>query len=67
MSNMSYCQFQNTTRALHKCVEYIGEFPTLTELQGDEFRSAIHLIQMCRDVADQFEGVDLQQMWKDHK
>lgn len=66
MSNMSYCRFQNTAKDMRECVETLDEDSTLAELRGDELRSAIHMIKMCRDVAEQFEGIDLEKLWRDH-
>jgi hypothetical protein len=67
MSNMSYCRFQNTSDDLEDCVEALEEDPKLANLRGDELRCAIRLIEMCRNVADQFEEVNLTDLWKDHK
>lgn len=55
MSNMSYCRFENTVRALSDC------FDALLDMQGDlsslsesERRYAKQLIVMCQSLADDF-------------
>jgi hypothetical protein len=38
----------------------------LATIRGDELRSAVRLIEMCRDVAELYEGIDLKKLWKEH-
>jgi hypothetical protein len=66
MSNMSYCRFQNTSRDLADCGEALEE-DGIYNLEGDELRCAVRLIQLCRDIAEQFENVDLEQVGSEKK
>jgi len=61
------CRFQNAERELNNCTGalHFGRGALLLQLPGDEFRAAIKLISLCREVAMQFDGINLEQMWKD--
>ena len=62
------CLFQNTELALNACAETLDDDGTiLMRLDGDECRAAIKLIELCRGIAGQFEGVDLHSTWKERK
>jgi len=49
MGNMSYCQFQNTLSDLHDCYDAMED-----DLSEDEQKARLKLIQMCRDIGDDF-------------
>jgi hypothetical protein len=66
MTNMSYCWFQNTYHDLAECGEALEE-NVINNLHGDELRCAVKMIQMCRDIAEQFEGVDLEKLWAENE
>lgn len=62
MSNMSYCRFHNTSIDLEDCKEELIMNECLTEdedLSRTEFQKAKDLIEMCREIAEHFEDVDL--------
>jgi len=67
------CLFKNTELELNACAEILDDDDAtrhdsaLMRLDGDEFRAAVKLIELCRGIAGQFEGVDLQKMWKERK
>ena len=53
MSNMSYCRFQNTYSDLKDCFDALNE-KSLNELSESEKKYAIKLIELCRDITDDF-------------
>ena len=57
MGNMSYCRFENTAGDLEDCIEHINA--DLSESSSYERRARKHLIELCRTIAEEFEGVDL--------
>jgi len=52
MSNMSYCQFQNTLHDLIDCEENFDNIES-----EDEAKSAFRLVQVAKRIADQFEDM----------
>lgn len=61
MSNMSYCRYRNTLMDLQDCEEALQEeidndVILEDELGSDELRARKHLIQLCKDIAEMFEG-----------
>jgi len=69
MSNMSYCRFHNTVSDLQDCIDAMDELTNLNEygekMSRSEFMKAMELIEMCREVSEQFEDVDLYEMRQD--
>ena len=53
MSNMSYCRFQNTLQDLKDCYNNIDE---TKELSREEFYARKQLIELCKDIAEQFDN-----------
>lgn len=58
--NMSYCRFQNTLAALEECAralehntESAGD--PLAPLSMDETRAARKLLDLCRDLAEDYD------------
>jgi len=54
MSNMSYCRFQNTASDLADCL-YDGDPMS----SADEMEAAKHLLSLCRQFVERFEGMGL--------
>ena len=50
---MSYCRFQNTYSDLKDCFDALHE-KSLNELSETEKKYAIKLIELCRDITDDF-------------
>lgn len=55
MGNMSYCRFQNTVRDLQDCVNAMNNG---LELSKEELNSFIRMVNLCRDVAENYEGMN---------
>jgi hypothetical protein len=53
MANMSYCRFENTYADLLDCFNALGE-KSLDELSDTEKKYAIKMINMCKDISDEF-------------
>ena len=51
MSNMSYCRFHNTLRDLRDCADALQDGK---QLSSEEAQSALDLIAICKEVADEF-------------
>lgn len=69
MGNMSYCRFHNTLGDLEDCRDQLINYSCLTEkdeydeyLSRTEFVRAKELIEMCREIAENFEDVDLDEI-----
>ena len=56
MANMSYCRFENTLADLRDCERNMDE---TYDMDRREAIARKHLIELCRDIAEQFEDVDL--------
>jgi hypothetical protein len=54
MANMSYCRFKNTYQDLEDCAESLRE-KDLSELSESEQKHAIWLIQLCKQIAEEYE------------
>lgn len=55
MPNMSYCMFQNTLGDLRQCAEQLDEIgDNFDELSEEEQRAARRIINICRDIAEQY-------------
>jgi hypothetical protein len=53
--NQSYCRFHNTLLDLRECAEVLDELEgSLTTLSEEEAKAAKRLIQVCKDITDQF-------------
>jgi hypothetical protein len=57
MSNLSYCQFENTYPDLLKCSETLKN-KSIDELSKSEQIYAKLLIELATDIADQFAEID---------
>lgn len=55
MGNMSYCRFQNTLKDLRDCEEHIDD-----KLDGEEFDCRVKLIKICKDIADNYSEIGLE-------
>ena len=51
MSNMGYCRFQNTVPDLRDCQDHIYD----DDLSSEEERARKNLIEICREIAADFE------------
>jgi hypothetical protein len=60
MSNMSYCRFQNTLKDMNDCAGHVDD-----ELGGAEFKARKKLVELCRELAENFKDVDLDEEYKD--
>ena len=57
MSNMSYCRFENTLRALQECDAALREgklFDPLAELSDSERLAAKALLLLCEEMAEDY-------------
>lgn len=52
MSNMSYCQFENTLWDLRQCFDTLNEGDTLSP---DEQRHARRLVMLCQLIGREFD------------
>jgi hypothetical protein len=53
MNNMSYCRFENSYKDLNVCTKHIWD--TLSE---NEHGYRLVLIQLCREIAEEFPDED---------
>lgn len=54
--NMSYCRFRNTVIDLTDCLDALGEVDyDLTKLSADEEKAARRLIEICQEIAGQYD------------
>ena len=51
MGNMGYCRFRNTLGDLKACKEHMDD-----ALSGDEFKARQRLIELCKQIADDYES-----------
>tara|TARA_R110000765_G_scaffold230132_4_gene333607 strand:+ start:6101 stop:6313 length:213 start_codon:yes stop_codon:yes gene_type:complete len=63
MSNMSYCRFQNTSIDLDDCVEAIRN-QDLTDLSKREMDAFISLVEMAKDLAEDFEDYNEDELYE---
>jgi hypothetical protein len=54
MGNMSYCRFENTFRDLQDCYDALRE-KDFSELSETEKKFRNYMVEMCKDIADEFE------------
>jgi len=54
MANMSYCRFQNTLSDLRDCYENLNG----NNLSKSESQARLELVDLCRNIADEFEDSD---------
>lgn len=54
MSNMSYCRFENTYHDLLDCSEHVFD----KDLSEDEMRYKEYLIDLCKDIASDFQDYE---------
>ena len=56
MSNMSYCQFENTNADLRQCEEWLRDNnpTTMSDIEQEAFRL---LVRRCRRIAEDYEDV----------
>ena len=65
MSNMSYCKFENTLEDLRDCYQSLEQFD-YGELSESEAEAAARLINLCRQIADNYEGEDIEGILKQY-
>ena len=54
--NMSYCRFQNTVLDIADCMDALEEINyNLTKLSADEEQAARRLIEICKEIAGQYD------------
>ena len=54
--NMSYCRFQNTLIDLYDCLQALEEIDyNISELSEDEAKAACRLIEICQEIAGQYD------------
>lgn len=62
MANMSYCRFHNTLIDLEDCnnalIDFLDNDENVIE-SDEERRKAKQLIQLCHDIADNYEPEDI--------
>lgn len=64
MSNMSYCRFENTIQDMQDCIEALGnschdlEAMMKSASSREEARAMKQFITMCREVTEDFEFYD---------
>ena len=54
MANMGYCRFENTYHDLQDCFDSLRE-KDFNELSESEKNFRNKLVEMCKDIADEFE------------
>ena len=59
MSNMD-CRFQNTLYDLGDCQEHFDD----QDLSKEEHKARVRMYEICKDIADNFEKEDLENMSK---
>lgn len=59
MANQSYCRFQNTWIDLADCSENLP----YQDLSFEEALAFRKLVKICREIAQQYEGMDDQELW----
>lgn len=62
MANMSYCRFENTLIDLYDCQNALEDFINNDEnviSSSEERHKAKKLIEVCREIADNFEESDI--------
>jgi hypothetical protein len=59
MANMSYCRFENTLSDLRDCEEHLFD----EDLSQDEDRARRRLVELCREIAEQADDPDYEEMF----
>ena len=66
MGNMSYCRFENTHRDLQDCLgalfSMMEDRSEADKMNGIEAHHVLHLVRLCRKVADTFDPEDSDQL-----
>lgn len=57
MPNMGYCRFENTLSDLQDCYEALQN-DGLESLSDDERRAALHLIDVCAGIGEEFANIE---------
>jgi hypothetical protein len=52
MGNMGYCRFHNTLSDLRDCYDHIDD----DDLSEEEERARKRLIELCKEIASEFEN-----------
>jgi len=60
MGNMSYCRFRNTLGDLQDCKDALGD-GCAEDLSPDERRAAKRLLELCKEISEQYTEEDLQE------
>lgn len=69
MSNMSYCRFRNTFLDLYDCNEALEELfhREGDSLLEDEFDQAEQLIELCKEIAENYSVEELKEAQEEAK
>ena len=60
MGNMSYCRFENTSKALQDCIEAIqNHYEECTDLSRYELRALSDLLEQAEEIIDLSEEIEL--------
>ena len=65
MANMGYCRFENTLSDLRDCYDNLEQFE-YGDLSLSEAEAAVRLIKLCRQIADNYEGEDIEGILKQY-
>jgi hypothetical protein len=60
MANMSYCRFHNTLQDLRDCLSAITD----NDLSPAERKERIKLVNVCREIVDEYESADMEEIDK---
>jgi len=63
--NMSYCRFENTSKALFDCEDALENADQdMTQLSDYEKRAVKSLYEACKRIAEQYTDDDIEQLTK---
>ncbi len=55
MPNMTYCQFQNTSRDFEQCVDAIGNADSISDFSSAEQSAADSMYEMAKNYVEWYE------------
>ena len=63
MANMNYCRFENTLGDLLDCNEALDNiYEEIQDMSADEKESLIYLIKLCKEITDNHDIEDIQEL-----